>query len=148
MHHFTDDRGQLWCVRIDCAALDRIQRETSIYLPELLNDDLAPLAALLDDPLRIARVLYAACHRQAAERNVSFEDFASGLHGDHLAEAQQAFQGALCDFFPERRRREMLRLLFETATQIAADEHARALERLRSAQPRSEQSSQQQPSPA
>ena len=60
---------------------------------------------LMNDPVTLCDVLFAACQPQAVQQDVSDEAFGQGLAGDVIADATTALLEGLVAFFPEPKRR-------------------------------------------
>lgn len=109
MRAFRDGNGKEWVVRIDVAQAKKVRAATGVDLTRLIDDKLAPLSALLADPIQFVDVLWVLCSEEARGRDVSDEAFGASLGGDSLAAATEAFVEALVDFFPDATRRDRIR---------------------------------------
>lgn len=97
MNRFSDGRGGRWEVIIDPPRAEAVRRSLGLVLPALLDDDMRPLAALLDDPPMLAAVLYQLC---PARPGATPEEFALALADPLTAEeAAAAFCQALLDAY-------------------------------------------------
>jgi hypothetical protein len=101
---FRDNRNRTWLVEINVSAVRRVRALVGVDLSALLEDKLQPLAALLDDPVKLCDVLFALCQSQAQDRQVTDEDFGAALAGDALEAAADALLEALVNFSPGRKR--------------------------------------------
>lgn len=107
MKQFKDENGKDWLIRIDVSAIKRVRSIVGVDLMQIV-DPKSALAEELDDPVKLADVLFVLCSKQAEEASVSDEDFGKLLAGDVLANAQRAMLEELADFFPEGPRRMLI----------------------------------------
>lgn len=99
MRVFRDNRGRLWTLAIDVAAVDRVRGVVGVDLIEAVTGTL--LARLAADPSMVVDVLYAACIVQADRRGVSDAAFGKAMTGKgRLAAAAAVLRDELLDFFP------------------------------------------------
>lgn len=130
MARFTDARGREWTIDLDVAMLERVRSETGIdllalvdgKLAEVLYADLSATASAIciaskpASPVRQlrAKIVTAICailpmriasrtHRHIGAR------FKKAMDGDALERAADALMESLIDFFPNARRRKVLR---------------------------------------
>lgn len=102
MHAFTDAAGEQWRISLVTEDIKRVRRELDV---DLLNcGDPQLLSRLANDPILIVDVLHVLLGAEAEKRQLDAYGFAARLAGDVLDSAAQALLGALCDFFPSRRR--------------------------------------------
>jgi len=102
MRVFRDNRGRLWTVAIDVAAVERVRGIVGVDLIEAVSGGL--MARFAADLALVVDVLYAVCLDQADRRGVSDAAFGKALIGkDRLANAASALRGELLDFFPSAR---------------------------------------------
>jgi hypothetical protein len=113
---FADRFNREWLVELDVAGFERVQKETGVDLQAVV-DELGALGgrteqigALTRDPVRLVRVLWVLCERQAANKApaVAPEEFGRGFGGDAVEDASGALLDELVSFTP-RRVRELLR---------------------------------------
>jgi hypothetical protein len=109
MQSFVDAGGRRWVIQITIADVKRVRLATEVDLLRLLDDGLKPLGDLLADLVLFADVLYVLLKPEADAAGISDEDFGHALYGDALDRAEQAFLEALTDFFPEARKRGLLK---------------------------------------
>lgn len=118
MHTFLDNAGRTWIIAINVATIKRVRGLVGIDLYGLVDEGFQALAALLDDPVRLADVLFCLCKDEADKASVSDEDFGRALAGDAIARAADAFVDELVDFFPDARTRASLRRVIEAGRQV------------------------------
>lgn len=106
---FTDLRGRAWLVEITVALKKRLRVEAQFEVAELFEADGRALVRLATDPERLVDVLYCVLREQLAAKQVGPEEFAASLGGQPLGDAYDALIGAVIDFFPQSRAREVLR---------------------------------------
>lgn len=107
---FRDALAREWTVRVTVGQVDRVRERTQVDLGTLIDGDMSALEALLRDPVKFARVLYALLERDATAKGVSAEDLLDALDGDAAEAAAEAFWGALVSFCPSRRREVLVAL--------------------------------------
>lgn len=106
---FTDLRGRSWLVEITVAVKKRLRAETQFELSALFDADGRLLVRLATDPEWLVDVLYCVLREQLAVKQVGPEEFAASLGGQPLGDAYDALIGAVIDFFPQSRARDVLR---------------------------------------
>ena len=136
MHTFKDCKDRAWTVTIDYAAIKRVRGRLSLDLLKLVEDRMEPLVALMRDPIAFIDLIYVLCEAQCKEKDVSDEDFGRAMAGDALAEAADAFIGALTDFFPSRQRHALTAAL-EKGKQVGQILYTRGLTAIADADPES-----------
>jgi len=108
MRTFTDNRGRVWTLVINVAALKRVKAAVGVDLVALIEDGFKGLDLLTRrDVIQFVDTLYVLCRDQAEAAKVTDEDFGAALFGDSLAAATDAFIGELVDFFPQAQREAM-----------------------------------------
>ena len=120
MQVFRDRMGRDWVLELNVAQIAAVKAIAGVDLWRAFDEQLKPLAELMGDLGKVCEVLYALVRRQAAERQISAEQFGEGLAGDSLQGAAEALAQELIDFFPDRARRENLRRV--VAKQRQADQ--------------------------
>lgn len=135
MHSFVDSLGRVWPVQINVAAIKRVQGLLGLDLYGVADEGMRGLAGLLDDPVRLVDVLYVLCREQADAAKVSDEEFGRGLGGDSYRLAAEAFVEELADFFPDPRRRQVLRAVIAKTRQLAELLGTQALAELEAVDP-------------
>lgn len=102
MKQFKDCNGVDWQIRVNHAAIKRVQGLKAIDLYEPSEGDPA-LMVRLQAPSLFADVLYALCLPQAQARNIDSERFGEALDGDAIHAARSAFFEEYRDFFLQLR---------------------------------------------
>jgi hypothetical protein len=74
------------------------------------------LQLLASDPYTAANVLYVLCERQCAEYQITDEQFGAALAGDDFEAAVTALLEELVDFFPQRQRGPLKKILARLET--------------------------------
>ena len=115
MKTFKDTAGREWTIEINVAALKRVRSLTGVDLLGVLDGSL--IEKLIQDPVLLCDVVYAAVKPQADERNVADEDFGRAMAGDAIEDATTALLDELVSFCPSPRDRANLgRILAATRT--------------------------------
>lgn len=117
MAQFRDGRGREWAVAIDVFLLEKVA-EIGVRLDQLYADQMKGLIALLNEPVKLVRVLWILLEEQAEKSGVSPEQFGRAMHGDALDDAAVALQAAAADFAP-RRQRSVLKALAAKSVEVA-----------------------------
>lgn len=131
MQVFRDRMGRDWVLELNVAQVATVKALTGVDLWKAFDEQLKPLAELLGDLQKVCEVLFALVRRQAAERQITAEQFGEGLAGDSLQGAAEALAQELIDFFPDRARRENLRRVVQKqrqADQLMQERIARTIE--------------------
>lgn len=102
MKTFTDADDRKWTVAIDIPTARRVRDELDIDLLSALDGEL--LQRLSRDTYLLVDLLYVLCQEQAVAAGVTDQAFGSGIRGDAIDAATDAFLQALTDFFPRRER--------------------------------------------
>lgn len=121
MRSFTDAQGRTWLLAINVTTLKRVKALTGVDLLKLFDDGMKGLAEFVSDPVQLVDVLYAVCRDEALTRGVSDEDFGRAMHGDCIETAATALLEELTDFFPDPRRRNIIRQLLTTAMKASEE---------------------------
>jgi len=112
---------------IDVLIARDVRNTFGINLTDLVQADGSQLTDRMNDHEVLAGVLFIVCARQAKVRGLDAEAFIRSFDCDAIQSATTAIWGALCDFFPESKRR-VLRVIL-----------AKTLERMKTPQPTDEQ---------
>lgn len=104
MKSFTDNTGKQWEINVNVNTIERVRDLCGIRLDKLFDDNLSLLEAVLDDPLRLTDVLWAVVGDGGDK-----VAFLMSLAGDALESAANALVEATIDFFPNPKRRHLLR---------------------------------------
>ena len=127
MRSFKDNEGRDWLVAVNVATVKRVRAECGVDLasatePNAENGE-SPLERLAGDPVLLVDVLYSLCRKQAEKRGVDDEAFGTAIAGDSVAAAADALMEAIVDFFPNPRRKLLMKALTEAReTQRKAEE--------------------------
>ena len=103
MATFTDTKGREWNLSLDLASMEHIRDVFKIDLFNVWAEE-ADIWEFLDDLSKFGQVIWWMLEEQLAAQNV--DDLKSGLSGDVISDAQDAFLEARADFFPNKKRRE------------------------------------------
>lgn len=110
MKSFTDNRGRIWTLSIHVGAIKKVKSLTGLDLIALVTDGFKGINLRAgQDVVQFVDALYVLCKEQADSSKITDEEFASGLAGDALAAATEAFAQELIDFFPKGQRETMLK---------------------------------------
>jgi hypothetical protein len=119
MKPFRDNEGRPWTLDVNVYSIDRVRDLCQVDLCGVVGEGAKEFAAVLDDPIRFAFVLWAMVQGEAETKNVSQESFFKALKGDPLQDAQDALIEELIAFFPKRAVREGLTALFQKSMELA-----------------------------
>lgn len=111
MPNVKDTTGRDWEVKLTVAGLERVQAETNFDLLNLLDDNLAGLARLYDDPALMAHVMHAMCRSQVESAGLSEEAFCECFGGEVLRLAADAVVEATADFYQNPKQAAILRAM-------------------------------------
>ena len=110
MKTFTDNAARAWTIQVNVDALKRVKSLLDgVDLMEAVDGKL--LQRMLDEPVLLCDVIYALCKPQADAAGVTDEDFGRAMAGDAIDNATQALLEELVDFFPQRRRALLTKVL-------------------------------------
>ncbi len=109
MKIFNDTKGDGWQVEINTTVVKRVKTLLDINLLSLADDNFALLDRLSTDLILLVDVLYVVCCDQAKEREISDEEFGRRMAGDEIIAARDALIEELINFFPDARRRAMMK---------------------------------------
>lgn len=127
MKQFADLNNRTWAVRVDVAAMKRLQA-AGINLTDLGDDT---ILKLFTDPIFLGDVLWHICKPAADAVQVSEADFTSGLAGDVLEAARTALVDALVAFQPREGQREALQRALEATDETISRAYNAIAERLK-----------------
>lgn len=119
MHKFKDATGKEWSLLVTIAAVQRAREHAGEDLLRFFAKDKPLVKELAEDPVRLVAVLYAVCRPQAVEAGITPEEFGERMYGDALPQATDALLGAMVDFSPHPKEREMLRRVLATAKRVS-----------------------------
>lgn len=128
MRTFTDNAKRDWTVEINVSTVKRLRSAIGLDLMQALGGDV--LERLASDPILLVDALYVTCKPQADERGVSDEEFGRALFGDCIEKAGEAFFAEVLDFFPQRQRQVLAKMLakVEEAQDLAAGRAMKAID--------------------
>lgn len=106
MQKFTDASGQCWQISITTRDIMRVRQETGFDLGHLFDEGLQTLAALADDVVKLVDVIWSAIGSSVPTDRVRFEN---SMTGDAIEAGMNCLIEAVIDFFPNPKRRELLR---------------------------------------
>lgn len=109
MKTFTDNAARAWTIQVNVDALKRVKSLLDVDLMEAVDGKL--LQRMLDEPILLCDIIYALCKPQADAAGVKDEDFGRAMAGDAIDNATQALLEELVDFFPQRRRALLTKVL-------------------------------------
>ena len=114
MASFTDVNGQKWLVSLNVFSIKQVKELLDV---DLLSDQVhETLACLMEDIVKTIDILYVVCTDQPDKAGIDDVTFGKNLGGDNLHEAVEALVTALTDFFPNPRRREWVKKLWDKTT--------------------------------
>lgn len=113
---FTDLTGRTWVLKLTVGTLMRVKTECGVDLLKLIEPE-SPVFDQLRDVYTLTGVLWVVLD-QAAKGELTIDQFAEALAGDVLGDAVEALLGALVNFFPDARRRQVLRSYWETTKSL------------------------------
>ena len=112
MKTFKDKESRQWEVKITIGSIERVKGLTGV---DLLEDSGEDLQKVTGNPLTFGPVLFALVKPQADATGVNSESFTDALAGDELLAAMEAFEEEYIDFFPNPRKRQLIRTALERA---------------------------------
>jgi hypothetical protein len=107
MKLFKDNAGREWTVKIDGNSLRRVRDLLNVNLADFLAID-ALTRRLRSDELFVIDVAWALCQPQAAERQLTCEQFTEAMGGDANQGAYTAITEDLPDFFRDPTTRKIV----------------------------------------
>ena len=114
MAGFTDSKGRTWTVRITPYTIRQAKDFSGINLGKILQNKMAPLAELLEDPVDMCSVMYAICQDEANAKGVDLKNFMEGIVGDPIEDACAALLEGLQEFFPTIAKAQLTALIVAT----------------------------------
>lgn len=112
MKVFKDGNGRDWSITVNYSAKVRVEAAAGV---DLFNVDV--FKQLGEDTGKLIATLCAVVEPQLKEKGVTAEQFLDSLTGDSLEQAGDALLQEIIDFFPQKRR-ETLRKILVTAKQV------------------------------
>ena len=119
MQTFPDSTGRTWALTINTAAVKRVRTQLDVNLLAIIEDGFKLFSDLTTDFVLLVDVLYVLCKAEADQRNVSDEDFGRSMAGDCLGKAADALIEELVDFFPDARKRTMLKTVIAKSHKVS-----------------------------
>ncbi len=126
MRTFKDKNGNEWRIEMDLACVSRIKYDVGVNVLDADN-----FSKFLENYLVFADMIWAAVSLDAFGRGITKDQFFDGLGGDILAEAIEAFNQALFDFFPQKESREMMRAVYQKFSENTQIAYKKATEEVR-----------------
>lgn len=102
MASFKDANGKTWTVQLDAPTIKAVRDELKI---DLVDSKGTTFSQLADDPITLVDVLWVICREQASAAGITDEQFGRALVGDPIEQATGALLDAICDFFPQAKRK-------------------------------------------
>ncbi len=99
---FKDTKGREWKLSLDALSMEHIR---DLYHVDLFDPWTEDLWTFLDDMPAFVGVIGYLIEPQATSLKIDGDDFKSGLSGDVISEAQEAFVRARADFIPKKAMR-------------------------------------------
>jgi hypothetical protein len=104
MASFLDRHGRKWLVEFDLWTLSRVKRDAEVDLLTLHDPDSAAMQILQGDHVRLLAVLLAVVEPQIKAAGLTEEEFARGLHEEHVWDAVAALLQGVTDYYPPAKR--------------------------------------------
>jgi hypothetical protein len=111
MPSFKDNLGRSWDVSIDYATILRVRKAADVDLTKIFDPE---YSAKLSDLEFLGATIDALLRPQFEKTGISFDQFATALDGQVLADAVDAIQLGVADFFPKARREIIHKMLSKT----------------------------------
>ena len=118
MRLFQDIKGEGWQLEINTTVIKRVKSLLDVNLLSLADNNFALLDRLSTDLVLLVDVLYVVCRDQANERNITDEEFGRRMAGDQIITARDVLIEELVDFFPDARRRAMMKTVTQKAREL------------------------------
>lgn len=110
MHNFTDNEGRTWSIELNFGSIKRVKAALDIDLLEPAAGEGVPvLTRLGTDTILLVDTIFVLIQRQAEAQGIADEEWAAGMGGEPILEAQRAFYEELKAFFRSRGRPEVAR---------------------------------------
>lgn len=130
---FKDLKDRTWTIEINVYSVKTVKERLGVNIFTLVDNRYEGLTKLQGDLAKLVDVIFCLCEEQAKAKVVSDEDFGRALAGDALGAANDAFEVALINFFPDRGMREThrkVRAKAERAKELLILEAEKELESL------------------
>jgi hypothetical protein len=118
MPTFKDEQNREWSINIRVGSLDRIKSMTGIDFLDMDDLEQSLMTKLLNDPVTIGGVAWAAIFPQAQQAGVSREQFLDALLPATALQIRDILMKELPDFFLEEDQREGMLALIRTKKKI------------------------------
>lgn len=102
MAMFTDAKGRQFNIRLTVDKLAQVREQCGIPLARLFNDPQTLADVMFCDPETAADVFWRCIDRETScvMRDMTREEFFSGIDGPTIEKATEALLSAVVDFFP------------------------------------------------
>ncbi|MDD4889062.1 MAG: hypothetical protein PHU85_03960 [Phycisphaerae bacterium] len=111
MRVFKDAKGREWEVSLSVSSLRRVRDNLHVDLLDPMSGT-PPLATrLFLDMVLLGEVLYWICYPQIQSRDINADTFGDAMGGAEAKAAYEAFFAELMDFFRNRGRPEVVRVI-------------------------------------
>lgn len=125
MTTFQDSTSRVWCVTVNIAAVKRVRAGLDIDLLDIADGSI--IDRLANDPVCLVDVLYLVCKPQADAAGVTDEGFGESMSGAALDAGSSALLKELVDFFPDPRRRDVLKKVLAKSEEVRTSLMTQAL---------------------
>jgi hypothetical protein len=106
MHQFKDNQQRPWQISLNGWQLKKLKERLDFDARD--HESIFKAAG---DPELLCNILFVLCEEQAKTFGVTDEDFGKSLDGDAIDEATQAYLDESVDFFPQRQRQALRKVL-------------------------------------
>jgi hypothetical protein len=106
---FKDNQGRVWSVQINVTTLRRVLDLLKVNLLKLTEGGVEGLGEFLSNIILLVDTLYCLCKDEADARGVTDEEFGRSMWGDAIQGGMDAFLEEYADFFPDAKKREILK---------------------------------------
>ncbi len=111
MKSFIDLENRTWKFSINMGMVKIIKSRLGIDILYVGGDEKKSIFEIISDPVNFIDILFLLCEEQAEKLGVSDLDFAKAIDGTIYEDASFKFQEELVDFFPERQKKLLAKLL-------------------------------------
>lgn len=102
---FETSDGQRWNVEVNPVSVDKVKAELGLDLLDIASKEANVFGRLGESPQLLVATLYILCEEQIDKRQTEPEAFGKSFKtGDVLEGATEALINALLNFFPQRKR--------------------------------------------
>lgn len=117
MKIFKDTKDREWEIKLTIGSARKLAERLKPLDVDLMN--IEQVLVRFADILFFTDVIWETIRDQAAEKNVSVEDFADALSGNVLFQARQSWLDEYIDFFPDPTARKTVRELLARSEKMA-----------------------------